>query len=577
MPAATPDPAAPAPTTEPVATTPTAIDPVAEPTTPAAPAREYAIDGAARIARSRWVAPTEPAAKPDRLRVRVPADQVDSLTAGPTSGRVLVFFAAVGAPIEGDPADGPFFEAPQPLAGMNATDITAGIPLELGEGTDWYPFAMQDLEGEFVMQALLDRDSTVSGHKAPGNLIGTPQTVRLSRDTEDDVELELGGLIPADAPNEGAVGDDPDRPQLVWINHPSALVTESGRPAVHRAAVILPPGYHDTTHARRVWPTVYVVPGFGGRHTAALGLMKMVHSEIGEMALPPAVWVVLDPESPLGHHGFVDSVANGPRGTALTSELIPMLESRFRLEPVADSRLVTGHSSGGWSSMWLALTYPETFGACFSSSPDPVDFSAFQCLDLYRDANAYDTADGAEIPSFREPMRDAYDRISMNDRDEIMTEWVLSPEGASGEQWDAWSAMWSPVSSTTGVPRRLVDPATGAIDPIVVEAWSTFDLTRRLRENPTRYAPLWRDRVHLLCGDRDNFFLERAVARAKEAVAALPDAGGPPADPARVPGYIELIPRADHGSAAALAALRFYPEMRRWIDSHPAPVAAEQP
>ncbi|MEY2712040.1 MAG: hypothetical protein RL005_262, partial [Planctomycetota bacterium] len=150
---------------------------------------------------------------------------------------------------------------------------------------------------------------------------------------------------------------------------------------------------------------------------------------------------------------------------------------------------------------------PETFGTCFSSAPDPIDFSAFQTVDLYRDANAYVDAQGAEFPSFREPMRDAFDRVCMNNRDEIMMEWVLSPEGRSGEQWDAWSAMWSPVDSLTGDPRRLVDAATGAIDPVVVEAWSTFDIARRLREDPARYLPLWRDRVHLVCGDRDNFFL----------------------------------------------------------------------
>ena len=536
----------------------------------AAPTRDFTIDGAKPILRARPVAPTEPPAKPDRLRVRIPGDKVDLLAAGASSGRILVFFVAEGSRVDGDPSGAPFFEDPQPMAGIDVKDIVAGVPIELGEGTAWYPYPMSDFDGTFSVQAVLDRDATVRGHMGPGNLMGRPTTITLSRTAEDDITLDLDALVPQDTMPEGQIGEDPDRPQLVWVNVPSTLVAARGVPAVHRAGVILPPGYHDTNHPRRIWPTIYVIPGFGGRHLGAASLMKVVHSEIGEAALPPAVWVVLDPDGPLGHHGFVDSVANGPRGTALATELVPWLEERFRLDARPQGRLVTGHSSGGWSSLWLALTYPETFGACFSSAPDPIDFAAFQTVDLYADPNAYVDAAGAEFPSFREPMRDAFDRVCMNNRDEIMMEWVLSPAGLSGEQWDAWCAMWSPIDSITGHPRRLVDAATGAIDPVVVEAWSTYDLARRLRRDPENMLPLWRERVHLVCGDRDNFYLERAVDRVRVTLAELPGAGAA-ADPATVPGYVELLQRADHGTASALSSLRFYPEMRRWIESHGAP------
>ncbi len=576
----------PKPATEPPASSPTSAPasdstsdaspaPDAAAAASAGPARDYVIDGAKPILRARPVAPTEPPAKPDRLRVRVPGDKVDLLAAGAPNGRILVFFVAEGSRIDGDPVEAPFFEDPQPIAGIDVKDLAAGVPVEIGEGTAWYPYSMSEFDGTFRVQAVLDRDSTVRGHMGPGNLMGRPTTVTLSRTVEDDLTLELDALVPQEAMPEGQIGEDADRPQLVWVNVPSTLVSTRGVPAVHRAGVILPPGYHDTAHPRRIWPTIYVIPGFGGRHLGAASLMKVVHSEIGEAALPPAVWVVLDPDGPLGHHGFVDSVANGPRGTALATELVPWLEERFRLDARPQGRLVTGHSSGGWSSLWLALTYPETFGACFSSAPDPIDFSAFQTVDLYADPNAYVDAEGAEFPSFREPMRDAFDRVCMNNRDEIMMEWVLSPAGLSGEQWDAWCAMWSPIDSITGHPRRLVDAATGTIDPVVVEAWSTYDLARRLRRDPESMVPLWRERVHLVCGDRDNFYLERAVERVRVTLSELPGAEAT-ADPAAVPGYVELLQRADHGTASALSSLRFYPEMRRWIESHGAPIAAPE-
>ncbi|NBQ16601.1 MAG: hypothetical protein EBU31_18785 [Proteobacteria bacterium] len=149
--------------------------------------------------------------------------------------------------------------------------------------------------------------------------------------------------------------------------------------------------------------------------------------------MPQAVWIVLDPETPLGHHGFVDSAANGPWGTALVEEFIPALERQFRLIPRAEARIVTGHSSGGWSSLWLQLVNPEVFGACFSSSPDPVDFSRFQAGDLYADASVFCDAEGKERPSYRVPLVKQFDKVRMTVRDEAAMERVLGPARGSGD------------------------------------------------------------------------------------------------------------------------------------------------
>ena len=88
----------------------------------------------------------------------------------------------------------------------------------------------------------------------------------------------------------------------------------------------------------------------GGRHDGAIAYADMQATPgVGDIA-PVAVWIVLDPESPLGHHGFLDSPSNGKRATALVEELIPHLEERFRLVTRPEGRLVTGHSSGGWAA-----------------------------------------------------------------------------------------------------------------------------------------------------------------------------------------------------------------------------------
>jgi hypothetical protein len=62
--------------------------------------------------------------------------------------------------------------------------------------------------------------------------------------------------------------------------------------------------------------------------------------------------------------------------------LIPEFDKQFRSVAAPTARFLTGHSSGGWSSLWLQVAYPEQFDGVWSTSPDPVDFRDFQRIDL---------------------------------------------------------------------------------------------------------------------------------------------------------------------------------------------------
>ncbi len=83
---------------------------------------------------------------------------------------------------------------------------------------------------------------------------------------------------------------------------------------------------------------------------------------------PEMIYVYLDATCPQGHHGkFVDSVNNGPWESALVQEFIPYLEQTFRMTGTPATRFLTGHSSGGWSALWLQLTQPEFFGGVWAT------------------------------------------------------------------------------------------------------------------------------------------------------------------------------------------------------------------
>jgi len=413
------------------------------------------------------------------------------------------------------------------------------------------------LEGAWRVQAVLDTDFSERGHLGPGNLVSEAVRVDLSADRSDEVRIELGRRIPAASLPDAGEADGP----VEWIDRRSALLTQHfGREFRMRAGVVLPYGYHDLAFPRRIWPTIYVIGGFGASHLAALDAAPALRAPEARAAVPQAVWVFLEPETAWGHHGFCDSPTNGPVGKALVEEFIPYLEERFRLVAKPEARLVTGHSSGGWTALHLVVEYPDTFGACFASAPDPVDFSAFQRTDLYRDASLFVDREGAETPSFRTPLSPTDDRVLMTVRDEVATETVLDPDGRSGQQWAAWNAMWSPLDSTRR-PRPLCDPKTGAIDPVVVEAWSRHDLARRLERDPERVGPLLAGRVRLLCGSRDSFYLNGAVARlqaklaAWRAKSAFKDA----------PASIEIIPDLTHDTLFPYAQMRFHQEMTQHL------------
>lgn len=497
----------------------------------------------------------------DRVVVTLPVDKAGLVENGATSGRMIVFLKSERSPERGDPADGPFFRDPQPIMSVAVTGLQPGVAVSFDQSTVAWPSGIDALQGGFVAQAVFKRSRDEGAIHAAGNLISKPIEITLSADRDDVVEIELQKAIePLNLPKSKTV---------VEIDEPSPLLTRAiGRVVRHRAAVVLPHGYHDPDFPRRMWPTIYIIPGFGGRMTIAADTERLLAMPHSETTVPQGVYVVLDPEGPFGHHGFADSVVNGPRGAALVQELIPLIEDRFRVIRQSEARLLTGHSSGGWSSLWLQLTNPDVFGGCWSSAPDPVDFSAFGQCNLYRDDNLFVDPEGAERSSYRRPVG-PMERVLMTVGEEIGMEHAIDPNGGSGQQWDAWNAMFSMPNSATGMPKRLADPESGVINHRVVnETWSAYDISRLIESRWKTLSPVLANKVHVLVGDRDNFYLERAVKKFKDKIDLLRSALAGEAQPHVGTGFIEIIPDATHDTIAVIARGRFALGMREHLKRH---------
>jgi hypothetical protein len=219
---------------------------------------------------------------------------------------------------------------------------------------------------------------------------------------------------------------------------------------------------------------------------------------------PEMIYVYLNANNSLGHHAFADSANNGPWGRALTTEFIPYLEKQFRMDAKPNGRFLNGHSSGGWSTLWLQVNYPNFFGGTWSTSPDEVDFHTFSRTDLtkYPPRNLYFDETGQP----RNLVVIGGKEI-MSNEESAKQERVL---GYYGGQYASFEAVFSP-KGEDGQPTPLFDRDTGRINPFVQKAWEKYDISRILRDNWKTLAPKLKGKLHIIVGSADTFHLEEAV------------------------------------------------------------------
>ena len=204
-----------------------------------------------------------------------------------------------------------------------------------------------------------------------------------------------------------------------------------------------------------------------------------------------------------GHHVYANSATNGPRGDALITEMIPLIDKKFRTIAKPTARFVGGHSSGGWSSLWLQVTYPEMFGGVWSTAPDPVDFRDWQCTNLY-------DAAGASV-FFDENQN----KRPLARRGETPLLWYpdfckMDDTLGRGGQLRSFEAVFSP-RGDDGLPVKCWDRETGKVDPEIAEYWKRFDISLTLEKNWMELSPKLAGKLHIYMGDLDTFYLDGAT------------------------------------------------------------------
>ena len=536
------------------------------------------------------VAGAEAGRGPDPVfRVELP----DSLKDGPQDGRLLLIFAPAGQSPEQEPRELVNWDGSAiPFYGLDVEGWAPGTARRVDDRAFGFPVRrLRDLPpGEYRVQAFLNRYETFrmgdgrvlklppdqgegqQWRDKPGNLYSKPVTVRWNgRGTT----LVLSERIPPVQPFQ----------ETDWVKHvrirSERLSKFWGRDMYVAAFVTLPQGFRDHPDAR--YPLVINHGHFpsapaGWRETPPDPQLKPDYSTRFQLAgynriqqelshdffkawtgpgFPRVLLVEIQHPTPFYDDSYgVNSANNGPYGDAIQYELIPEIERRFRGIGEGWARFVYGGSTGGWIAMAVQMFYPDDYNGAWIACPDPIDFRHYMTVNLYEDRNAYWMPNRFKRTP-RPAHRNALGHIDTTIEENNLWELALGTRGRSGDQWDVWESVYSPVGPD-GYPRRIWDRLSGEIDPVTAAYWrENYDLSHILRRDWPTLGPKLRGKLRIYAGDMDNYYLNNAVYAVEEFLRSAQPAADAVID---YGDRAEHCWNGDHTRSNAWSRLR-YPQM----------------
>ncbi len=481
-------------------------------------------------------------AKAPEFALSIPAER----SAQPLDGRMLLLLST-------DPSAEPRMQIglspnTQMVFGVDVDSLPPGQIVTLDEQAYGYPVrSLRDVKpGEYFVQAVFHRFETfhrADGHTvklpmdrgegqhwniAPGNLYSRPAKITIGPDTPRTL-IVLNQEIPPITPSA-------DTKYIRHIKIKSEVLSKFwGRPMYIGANVLVPEGFDEHPQAR--YPLIifhdHFVPDFDGfRPEPPDPDLKPDYSERFHISgynrieqeeahkfyqqwtgpnFPRVLIVKLAHANPFYDDSYAVNSANvGPYGDAIETELIPAIEKEFRGLGQGWARFTYGGSTGGWEALAVQTFYPDHYNGAFVACPDPVDFRAYTVIDLYNDKNAY-YREGAHRRMIQPAMRDYLGHILITAQEANQYELALGTRGRSGEQFDIWQAVYSPVGDD-GYPKPIFDKESGDIDHTVAAYWKEhYDLRNILERDWPTLGPKLRGKLHVYCGSADNYFLNNAV------------------------------------------------------------------
>jgi len=481
----------------------------------------------------------------------------DSLSKKPVDGRLLLIFSTN---FSGEPRN-QISDAPttQQVLGVDVNGWQPGTTKMISLNAFGYPIEkISDIPtGEYNIQAVfhiyetfhrkdghvvklpMDRGEGQHWNQAPGNFYSVPFKINFNPKTRILHNVVLTKTIPP-------IKEPEDTKYIKHIKIQSKLLTEFwGRPMYLGAHILLPEGWD--THPDVKYPLAifhgHFPSDFGGWRIVPpdenlkpdtnsrfnlIGYNKTVQQEAYNFYklwtgpnFPRVIAIEIQHANPFYDDSYAVNSANlGPYGDAITYELIPEIEKRFRGIGQGWARFMYGGSTGGWEVLAAQVFYPDEYNGCYSACPDPIDFRHYTSFNIYEDKNAY-YREGPFRKVLRPGHRNYLGHVNTMVKDMNHRELALGSKSRSGDQWDIWEAVYSPVGKD-GYPERIFDKYTGEINKKVAEYWKeNYDLVHIIQRDWPKIGHKLAGKIHLYVGDMDNYYLNNAVYTAEEMIKKL--------------------------------------------------------
>ena len=206
----------------------------------------------------------------------------------------------------------------------------------------------------------------------------------------------------------------------------------------------------------------------------------------------------------------VNSANLGPYGDAITYELIPYLEKKYRCIGAGWARFLYGGSTGGWEALAAQIFYPKEYNGCYAACPDPIDFRAYTVVDIYKDKNAY--RDEGPFHKVKRPGHAITSGTSPRpSKIPTGTSSSSAPRAAPASSGISGRPSIHP-SGPTATPSRSGTSAPASSTPKWPQYWKEhYDLRAILERDWPKIGKDLEGKINIYVGDMDNYYLNNAV------------------------------------------------------------------
>jgi hypothetical protein len=483
---------------------------------------------------------------PLRIEVTIPSTT-------PLNGHLILVIAKL--PKSGEDAEEPRNQLRETYTsaqgfGVDADHVAPNTPLVINASTVGFPLPNLAAlpAGDYLVQAVFNKyeafhmasgktlmlapDQGEGQHwnRKPGNPYNDPVKLHIDPASSTPIKLTLDKIIPPLPKPEDDLAalqkSDPDAARYLrfirfrsdklsrfygrdmylgaWLILPAGF---DEHPNAHYPLVVYQDHFHKGTLAFSSKPAPNPHPGTPARTDRGL----ILYQDWTNGSLPHVLLLYVQNANPFYDDSYaVDSANVGPYGSAINDELIPTIEKQYRGIAQGWARATFGGSTGGWESIATQVFYPDSYNGTWTACPDPVDFHAYQNINLYDDANAFvRKGDFGEVPVGGDRKTDG--SLTATAEQEFRYEYILGTHGRSTDQWGIWQAVFSP-TGPDGYPAEVLDSLTGQIDPKVVAYWHDhYDLNAILQRDWPTLGPKLEGKLHIAVGDADTYFLNNAV------------------------------------------------------------------